>query len=274
MSVAESRWSHSRNWRARLRVRAAILLVVGLTAPGCATTQSKLALHRVPGVTCPARVYVADGAGNFQIASRTLQSVVQADHYPLQVVPFNWSHGYGRVVADQVGYTHARMEGRRLANEVCSYHAAHPEIPIYLVGHSAGSAVVLAALENLPPGVVDRALLLSPSLSTTYDLRQALSAAQRGIYVYYSTHDYWYLGLITGVLGTSDRRWTASSGRYGFEVQDQCAGVNWYGKLYQRSWQPPDAKLGNYGGHYGNYQPEFLRAYIIPLLQPSTPGPQ
>lgn len=272
MFVADRRWTPSRKARARGAVRAAALLLV-LTAAGCTTTQARLAPRPVSRIACPARVYVADGAGNFQIASRTLQAVVQADHYPLQTVPFDWSHGYGRVIADQVGYLHARAEGKRLANEVCAFHAAHPEVPVYLLGHSAGCAVVLAALENLSPGMVDRAILLSPALSTTYDLRPALATVQRGVYVFYSQHDYWYLGLITGVLGTSDRRWTASSGRYGFEVPAQCGDGHWYGKLFQRAWMPPDAELGNYGGHYGNYQPNFLRSYIIPLLQPASPPP-
>jgi pimeloyl-ACP methyl ester carboxylesterase len=245
---------------------AGVLLAVAMV--GCATAHAQL---RTPGVPCPATVFVADGAGNFQLTSKTLRTVVQMDEDPLQVVTFNWSHGYGRVIADQVGYAHARAEGQRLADAVLLYRAQHPTVPLYLVGHSAGSSVVVAALETLPTGTVDRAMLLSPSLSSNYDLRPALASVGRGLYVYYSTQDYWYLGLVTGVLGTSDRRWANSSGRYGFQAPEG-EDARLYGKLYQRQWEPSDAPLGNHGGHYGNYQPEFLRAHIIPLLQPGAPA--
>jgi pimeloyl-ACP methyl ester carboxylesterase len=252
--------------------RALALSLLCLLVSGCAT--APLAPPSLAGAPAGAMVFAADGAGNFQAASRTLRAVSRSAKCPLQVETVNWSHGYGRVVADQLCYTRSRGEGKRLAASVLDYHAQHPGVPIYLVGHSAGSAVVLAALEDLPPGLVDRAVLLSPSVSTGYDLRPALAAVDRGLYVYYSKHDYWYLGFVTGVLGTADRRWTSASGRYGFQVPPEGADASLYSKLYQRSWQPGDMQLGNLGGHYGSYQPEFLRAYIVPLLQPAASLPR
>jgi pimeloyl-ACP methyl ester carboxylesterase len=260
--------------RAECGRRAVLLLgLLSVLAHGCASTQAQLLPRPVPGITVPATVFVADGAGDFQITSRTLRSVSQADGYPLRIVTAHWSHGYLRIIADHVCYNYARMQGKKLADEVLDYRTQNPHTPIYLVGHSAGSAVIMAALENLPPGVVDRALLLSPSLSSSYDLRPALAAVGRGLHVFYSTHDYWYLGLVTNLLGSSDRHWSDSSGRYGFRVPCQGDNTGLYGKLVQRPWQPADMQLGNLGGHYGNYQLEFLRTYIIPLLQPTPHAP-
>src|SRR5581483_10928128 len=77
----------------RRRVAALLMLVI-LALPGCVSAQS-LVPHPVPDLTAPATVFVADGAGNFQIASRNLRAVVQCDGYPLQIITFDWSHGYG-----------------------------------------------------------------------------------------------------------------------------------------------------------------------------------
>lgn len=246
---------------------AVLLLAVALGLAGCASVKALAPPADAGRAGVPGTVFVADGAGDFQFTSRSIRNVAQADGYPLQVVTYSWSHGYLRVIADQVGYEHARCEGKRLATEVLEFHARHPGTPVYLLGHSAGSAVILAALENLPPGVVDRAVLLSPSLSTCYDVRPALASVEGGLYVFHSPYDTWYLGVVTGVVGNSDRRWGSSSGRYGFHVPD-CDPAGVYARLHQRSWQPSDVELGNRGGHYGNYQREFLRVHVLPLLEP------
>ncbi len=257
--------------RAILASRAARLaglaLCLHLAAAGCATAPLQVTPNPVPGVSAPATVFVADGAGNYQMASRSLRAVIVADAYPIDVQTFEWSHGLGRMVADHTCYQYARAQGRTLAELVQAYHACHPDTPLYLLGHSAGATAVMAALENLPPGVVDGAVLLSPSLSAHYDVRPALAAVD-GLYVFHSRQDYGYLGVVTGLLGTSDRRWAASSGRVGFRVPAGGAADPAYAKLYQRAWYPADRALGNQGGHYGNYQPDFLRAHIVPRLQP------
>jgi hypothetical protein len=34
----------------------------------------------------------------------------------------------------------------------------------------------------------------------------------------------------------------------------------------QHPWQPSYRQLGNEGGHYGAYQPEYLKAQVLPVL--------
>lgn len=250
----------------RRQQRYAAMALAVLLAGGCLTLRRDRPTE-LPAAPAGAVVFVADGAGNFQAASDSLRKAIRKHHAPVHVVTFVWSHGYYRIVADQLGFRHAQAQGKRLAHEVQAYAALHSHTPIYLLGHSAGATVVLSALENLPPGTVERAFLLSPSVSANYDVRPAVQSVSLGLHVYYSRHDYWYLGLATHFLGTADRRFfQPASGRVGFDVDDHDPAL--WGKLIQRPWTPADGFTKNFGGHFGNYQPDFLRFYLLPLVQP------
>jgi pimeloyl-ACP methyl ester carboxylesterase len=245
---------------------ASLTLAVFSTS-GCLTLR-QCAPTAVPAQPASAVVFVADGAGNFQAASNALREVIRCDNVPIHVVTFDWSHGYCRIVADQLGFRHAQAQGQRLAREIEAYAQAHPHMPIYLMGHSAGATVALSALEHLSPGIVERAMLLSPSVSDRYDVAPATRSVNRALHVFYSQADYWYLGLATHVLGTADRRFLhAASGRVGFRTSAS-NDDEMRAKLIQREWQPSDSETGNFGGHYGNYQSEFLRRHVVPLLEP------
>ncbi len=246
--------------------RMMVVALAMLLANGCLTLrQQELTLY--PGTPARAVIFVADGAGNFQACSDSIRKSIARDKASIDVITFPWSHGYCRILADQLAARHAKAQGKRLALEVEAFAAQYPDVRIHLVGHSAGSSVVLSALENLPPGLVERAVLLSPSVSARYDVRPALRNVQLGLHVYYSRHDFWYLGLATDVLGTADRRFfQAAAGRNGFHV-DTSDDLDLMLKLHQRAWQPSDGATGNFGGHFGNYQPEFLRHNLLPLVK-------
>jgi pimeloyl-ACP methyl ester carboxylesterase len=227
-------------------------------------------LSQRPPVIAPscsqAIVFVADGAGDFRVTSTFLREVVAHDGCPVHVETFPWSHGYGCVLRDQIDYAHARAEGCRLAATITAYCQSHPGASVYLVGHSAGSAVVITAAEHLPPDSVQGMALLAPSLSTFYDLRPVLHAV-RHLDVYYSHHDNLYLGLVIGICGTSDRMHAPASGRVGFQVHADCPEDQLLlSRLRQHCWQPTDAWTGNHGGHYGARNPGFLHARVLPML--------
>jgi hypothetical protein len=237
-----------------------------LGGSGCASSHLNLVTPRAP-IAEDGVLFAVDGAGDFQASSQHVRQALAEARLPIQVVTVEWSHGFGRIIADQIGYAHARAQGHNLAHALEQFRAAHPAVPMYLLAHSAGSAVAVAALENLPPGTVDTAFLLAPSLSAAYDIGPALRAVKHGFYVYYSQRDTIYLGIWTGILGNSDRHWGPSSGRIGFQIHSASPeDAHLYSKLVQRPWQPADRATGNDGKHYGDYQPDFLRLHILPLL--------
>jgi pimeloyl-ACP methyl ester carboxylesterase len=198
-----------------------------------------------------------------------LRQTVIRDQVPLEVHSFHWTHGYCRIVSDQMHASHVRREGRRLADLVQSCRAESPDRPIYLVGHSAGCGVVLTAAEELPPGSVERVVLLAPAVSVKHDLRPVLACACQGVDVFYSHHDWVCLGIGVLVAGTTDRCWTLAAGKVGFQPvafgpEDEAL----FRKLRQYPWDASLSWTGHKGGHYGPYQPGFLRTFVLPLLYP------
>lgn len=219
-------------------------------------------------------VYVADGAGNYEGTSTSMRKAIADQGMPLLVETVSWSHGHLRVIADQVDYARIRQGGHSLACAVCARRQHCPTGCIYLVGHSAGSGVILAAADELPPDTVDGIVLLAPSVSADYDLRPALRASRNGIDVFYSSRDVLQLGVAVSILGTADRRWTAAAGRVGFRPwMCQPSEAVLFAKLRQHPWNSCVAWTGNRGGHYDVHHEEFLRAYVLPLLACTSCSP-
>src|SRR3954451_17247969 len=126
--------------------RAVMLGLVFALAAGCAVLRPQAGPPIAPGAKQVA-VVVGERGGNFQIASKMLCSVSRSCGCPIEVVTYEWSHGYGRMFSDQLCYQHARQQGKGLAAAVWEYHEQHPTTPVYLLGHSAGSTVIMSALE-------------------------------------------------------------------------------------------------------------------------------
>jgi pimeloyl-ACP methyl ester carboxylesterase len=248
-----------------LRRWVLLLLAIGLV-PACKSTQP-VALPELPHSNRPV-VFVADGAGDFRACSGVLRNTAAADGVSLEVITFVWSHGYLRNVADQTDYQHSRNRGAMLAEMVRQNHERFPDAPVTLLGHSAGSAVVLAAAESLPPASLDRIVLLAPSLSVNYDLRPALATTRNGIDVFISEKDWIWLGVLVRLLGTMDNpRAARAAGRFGFAVTPtDAADGDLYAKLRLHRWTPGQEVLGHDGGHFGWYQPGVLRNLVMPLL--------
>jgi len=242
------------------------LLVLG----GCAGVPTRIE-PVVPVLDSRAVVLVVDGAGGYPSAYRAISNVVAEQRLALQIEPVNWNHGTGRFIADQVDTEYAVAAGQQLARQVCLLRKQAPDKPIYVVGHSAGTLVALAAGEALPPDTLERMVLLAPAVSRSYDLRPALRSSRRGIDVFCSERDWVYLGLGIRVLGTTDGRREAAAGRTGFVVPPPTApDAALYARLHQHPWDCSLAWTGNDGGHADSYKPVYLRSRIIPLLWPGA----
>jgi pimeloyl-ACP methyl ester carboxylesterase len=234
---------------------------------GCASTQTSTVTYKPPGPPLGI-VLVADGAGGNSEASSAISSAVKKSRSPLYVRSFDWSHGRNQGLADMLDIEYAQDEGRRLAGLISQYRTKFPNTPIYLVGHSAGTHVVLESTRWLPPESVDRIVLLAPAVSASYDLRPALLASRQGVDSFTSERDGFYLGIGTTLLGTADgERFVAVAGRVGFdEPRLSAAEAPLITRLHQHPWDPSLNWTGNDGSHYGSLKPGYLRAFVLPLF--------
>ena len=158
---------------------------------------------------------------------------------------------------------------QEMADEVTEFRSRVPGVPVYLVGKSGGTGVVVRTLELLGADAVEAAVLLSPALSPRYDLSKALAAVRREMVVFWSPFDLVVLGLGTQLFGTIDRVRSVSAGLVGFRVPETLADAHpgGYAKLRQVRWQPGMAATGYLGGHVGPDSPAFLKKYVVPLLR-------
>ena len=221
----------------------------------------------------PPLVWVIDGAGDLKGCSKALASANTLAGNLVELCAFQWSHGYGRLLMDQVSMTHARTQGMKLAARIQERQKLEPGRRVVVVAHSAGCAVALAAGDILPPDSIDRIILLAPSVSTGYDLRPSLRAAREGVDVFCSKKDWLALGFVTRVVGTTDKFLAPAAGRHGFRVNAPDAEVN---RLRQHFWSADLAWTGHTGGHYGVHAPAFIHAYLFPAfgVQMPTEGPR
>jgi hypothetical protein len=215
----------------------------------------------VTGV-CPGVVFVANGGGDLRGATEGFKEAVKGCKLPWYVQTVCWSVCHGPGLADLINSTNHKVEGQMLASTVLAWRANHPHDTICLVGHSAGVAVVLAAAACLPPCSVDHIVLMEPSLSAYCDLKPALACARGGVDLYFSCKDCFLLSI--WIFGNCDHCWTKIMGVSGSLLP--CDDEALRGKLRQHPWEPEVKWSGHNGGHFGCLQPEYIRAYVLPLL--------
>lgn len=213
-------------------------------------------------------VWVLDGAGDLKGCSTALAQANALSGEPVELAPFPWSHGYRKLLKDQIDTIHARLQGVRLAQAIQQRKAQEPGRRVVVVGHSAGCAVALAAGDALPPDTVDRMILLAPSVSTGYDLRPTLRCAKEGLDVYCSKKDWVALGFVIRVVGTTDNPTSGTAaGRHGFQPSGRTAlNAQEAARLRQHFWSPEVAWTGHGGGHHGMFAPAFIQTYLMPLM--------
>jgi pimeloyl-ACP methyl ester carboxylesterase len=115
-------------------------------------------------------VWVLDGAGDLKGSSTALTQANLLSGNLVELSVFPWSHGYRRLLMDQIDMNHARLQGAKLAQAILERKAREPGRRVVVIGHSAGCAVALAACDLLPIDAVDRVILLAPSVSPAHAL--------------------------------------------------------------------------------------------------------
>jgi pimeloyl-ACP methyl ester carboxylesterase len=211
--------------------------------------------------------FVANGIGDNQTLSMSMLRAVERSRWPVQVHEVHWCSA--NLLSDIRDQRNHKEHGGKLAARIWSIRQRDPHARICLVGYSGGTAVVLAAAERLPPGGVDRVILLGSGLSGNYDLRPALACAREGIDSFWSTHDS-LLELAGDVIGTPDGGKVVPAGRVGFARRITCeADARLYRKLRQHRWHEGMERCDHYGGHFDYTKAAFLEEYVLPLICPS-----
>jgi pimeloyl-ACP methyl ester carboxylesterase len=252
----------------RRYLRYLLLISLGLTLLAVQDPRSSAA----PGE--PGRlafVYVVNGSGDSTSVTENLCEIFKECGYPLKVYTIRWCR-WGQMAKDHADIEAQLIAAERLHTALLRHRTARPQDSIVVIGHSAGTHVILDATRGLPANCIDRIILLASSVSDCYDLRWALYSSRDGIDAWYSTRDR-IVALGAEVLGTADKQATNAAGQFGFKVPPHgVPGAQLYQKLRQHEWTPEYAWTGHRGGHTGFTRKGFLEAYIVPqILQSAFP---
>lgn len=214
------------------RVPASALLAA-LALASAASASEPAAESARPGV-----VFVLGGVGGCDPVQTWACVALPLAGVPHEVRVFEWTHGKFHVLRDLQDTRWLAAKADELADAVQAVKAEDPDRPVYLVGHSAGAAVVLYAAGRLPPGMLERVVVLSPGVSPTFDLRPALRATKGEVVAFNSKFDLFVLYWVTSTFGTADRYYEPAAGLDGFVVPEGLddEGRRLYGRLVQSAW--------------------------------------
>ena len=215
-------------------------------------------------------VFYCDGAGGGGITNwegGVKQGFKQAG-FQGTVTMFPWETQLG-VLADQdVPEEYKIKKGHELAKEIAKYMQEYPNAPVDVIGLSAGTDVALHALEALPRGkMVDTVVLLSSSMSYTYDLTNALRHVRGDMYVTTSSRDS-ILSMGAAMAGTADRKHVDSAGIHGFRMPARASAETrrLYSKVVNLAWRPEYEQYGDFGHHTDTAKASFIEHVIAPLI--------
>jgi pimeloyl-ACP methyl ester carboxylesterase len=219
----------------------------------------------------PGVVFVVGGIGGLDPLQATAPLALPLAGVPHEIRVFEWTHGKARLLRDLQDTRYLLCQGARLAEQVREVLREDPDRPIYLMGHSAGAGVVLAAAEHLPPQSLERIILLSAAVSPGFDLRPALRATRHEIVSFHSRRDRLVLHVGTSLFGTVDRVYGPSAGVAGFTPPDDldAEGLRMYERVVQVPWRfDMTLECVGAGGHHATCMPLFLARRVAPWLLP------
>jgi pimeloyl-ACP methyl ester carboxylesterase len=208
-------------------------------------------------------VIFLDGAGHFT-AGGNVKKGLRLAGYDGQFKTYVWTSflGWG---ADHLLVAGSSLKAKGLADRIEQFRREHPDGDIHVMGLSAGTAVVLNALERLPEGTeVDTVVLFSSSVHANRDLTPALQHVRRALYATCSRYD-----LILGSLViTADGATGSPAGRTGFRIPPGVPKEKRvaYAKLVNLSWTPNYVAYGWNGGHVAATKAEFVKHVIAPRV--------
>jgi pimeloyl-ACP methyl ester carboxylesterase len=222
-------------------------------------------------------VYLVGGIGRLILLGPSARFAFPRAGVDCELRDYPWQHEKGGELRDLQDEPYLLGKSAELANEIRALREGESNRRVYLIGHSAGCAVVVHAAERLPPESIERIILLSPALSPTYDLTKALRATKREVVAFNSRLD--PALHCTKLFGTADRVYCISAGVHGFtppaDLDD--AGRRSYERLVQIPWTCKRLLELQGPWHNSPTLPLFLGRQVAPWLlepQPSENRPE
>lgn len=257
-SNLQNRMKSDRNLARELNRRVparALLLLAGLSlcaGVGCSSTR--------PG---SAVVFYCDGAGWYTGGPR-VKSGLEDHGFDGAFETFSWSTLLGPGTDHLIA---ARSQGlaKRLAKRIEKYHEEYPQAKIYMMGLSAGTSVVLGALEHLPKNFrIDNVVLLSPSVSASRDLVPAMRHVGGCLYSTSSRKD----AILGPMVVNADGGDGPPAGLRGFRRprRRRTDTTRSYARVVNLPWQPAYLAYDWDGGHTSVTNPKFIKSVIAPRL--------
>ncbi len=246
-----------------IRVKHGSIVLLTLTLLSAATP-AVIAQQRLTAVRGRTYVLTADGAGGLSTLAENLGDVYSEMLHlgcrrPI-IRSISWANGNN--IEDYRSREYHQAGAATMVRQVQRIRQASPNSRIVLIGYSAGGCVVALAAEQLPPASVDRIILLAPTVPSNQDVRPILRASKLGVDVFYVPDDQ-FIDLLQNVLGAPyDEAGSTVAATTGFRPpasQPTGAGPT-LGKL--RQYPLPGLRWE----HFGTAQPDFLRAYVVPLI--------
>ncbi len=240
----------------------ALLLFAALVLSGRAAWSAEAEGDCKPGV-----VFVVGGVGGVDPLLSWAQVALPLAGVPHEIRVFEWTHGKFRYLRDLQDTRYLKEKAAELAALVLAVKEEDPARPVFLMGHSAGAALVLEAAADLPPDALDRLILLSAAVSPGYDLRPALRATRGEIVSFNSPLDRFMLSFGTSFFGTTDRYYENAAGLEGFKTPDDLdeEGRRLYDRLVQSAWSA-DMFFERGCWHNSTCKPLFLGRQVTPWL--------
>lgn len=222
-----------------------------------------------PADSAPGMIYVFPGINGGDLSIALARAAIR-DGDAREIRTFRWPHAFHplRNLTDVEGN---RAAAERVAVEIATFRALHPNDPIDLIGYSGGGGIALLVAERLPMDVrVRNLILVQAAIDPRHDLGPALQHISGRLHNFCSPFDGAILGLGTRVFGNIDASHGDAAGRFGFDIDLAIHDQAQRCRFEQHPWQPVMFLFGHYGGHFGMLGYRWNRRYIAPLLQTRT----
>lgn len=239
--------------------------LAGLAGCGSMTLCGAGAAPQPPGASHTYLLHMPGMAGWVQPDTDWLRGMEEGGAFD-RIEVYDWPPPYFLIGAVQA-YEHNRVAARWLADSIAAKVREDPAARIILSGWSAGAAITIWALEDLPDDVqVQSVLLIQAAVDPDHDLTRALRHVRGHLFSLQSGADLVVLGLGTLIVGTADGgAHTASAGQTGFHKPPGCNPED-YAKLVDLPYKLDWIVYGDLGGHVGQMSPALAKNVLAPML--------